>query len=128
MKTVEITVPGSKSLTNRALIMASLTDGVSVIIGASKSDDSTVLIKALKKLGIIIIEEDNRLRITGNNGSFKAFNGRLYAGNAGTTTRFLTSLITLVPGRVTIIQSKRMRERPIKELDEALKKIKTGKV
>jgi len=128
MKTIEITMPGSKSLTNRALIMASLADGISVIKGASKSDDSLVLIKALKKLGVVITEDDNELKVVGNNGSFKAFSGRLYAGNAGTTVRFLTSLITLVPGRITIVKSKRMKQRPINELDKALKKIKTGKV
>ena len=128
MKTIEITIPGSKSLTNRALIMASLTDGLSVIKNASKSEDSVVLIKGLKKLGVVIIKEDNQLKIIGNNGNFKAFNGRLYVGNAGTTTRFLTSLITLVPGRVTIIKSKRMKMRPMKELDDALKRIRTGKI
>lgn len=128
MKTIEITIPGSKSLTNRALIMASLTDGLSVIKGASKSEDSAVLIKALKKLGVVIIEEDSQLKVIGNDGNFKAFNGRLYVGNAGTTTRFLTSLVTLVPGRVTIIKSKRMKMRPMKELDDALKRIRTGKV
>ena len=128
MKTIEITIPGSKSLTNRALIMASLTDGLSVIKNASKSEDSVVLIKGLKKLGVVIIKEDNQLKIIGNDGNFKAFNGRLYVGNAGTTTRFLTSLITLVPGRVTIIKSKRMKMRPMKELDDALKRIRTGKI
>jgi len=128
MKTFEITVPGSKSLTNRALIMASLADGISVIKGASKSDDSLILIKALKKLGVVITEDDNKLKVVGNNGNFKALNGRLYVGNAGTTARFLTSLIILVPGRIIIIKSKRMKIRPMKELDEALKKIKTGKV
>ena len=128
MKTIEITIPGSKSLTNRALIMASLTDGLSVIKNASKSEDSVVLIKGLKKLGVVIIKEDNQLKVIGNDGNFKAFNGRLYVGNAGTTTRFLTSLITLVPGRVTIIKSKRMKMRPMKELDDALKRIRTGKI
>ena len=73
-------------------------------------------------------EDDNKLKVVGNNGNFKALNGRLYVGNAGTTARFLTSLIILVPGRIIIIKSKRMKIRPMKELDEALKKIKTGKV
>lgn len=128
MKTIKITVPGSKSMTNRALILASLANGISVIKNWSKSDDSLILIKALKKLGVDIWKEDNQLKIVGNNGNFKAFNGRLYVGNAGTTMRFLTSLITLIPGRIIINGSKRMNERPIKGLTDALKKIKTGKV
>ena len=128
MRTIKITVPGSKSLTNRALILASLADGISVIKSASKSDDSLVLIKALKKLGVVMTEEDHNLKVVGNNGKFKLFNGQIFVGNAGTATRFLTSLVALVPGRVTIVKSKRMKVRPIKELTDALKKIKTGKV
>lgn len=128
MKTFEITVPGSKSLTNRALILASLTNGVSVIKNWSKSDDSLLLIKALKKLGVFIIEDKVGLKITGNNGNFKAFNGCLNVGDAGTAMRFLTSLKVLIPGKVIISGSKRMEERPIKELTETLKRIKTGKV
>jgi len=128
MKTIEITVPGSKSLTNRALIMASLADGISVIKGCSKSDDSLVMVKALKKLGIIITEKNNELKIIGNNGKFRSFIGHLNVGNAGTTMRFLTSLATLVPGRIMINKSKRLKERPLKELVEALRNIRTGKV
>lgn len=124
----EVMIPGSKSLTNRALIMASLADGTSVIKGYSKSDDSLVLIKALRKLGVVIVESGDRLKIIGNAGQFKVFNGRLDVGNAGTAMRFLTSLVTLVPGRVVVKGSKRMRERPIKELISALARIKTGKV
>lgn len=126
MKTVNI--PGSKSLTNRALIMASLSDGKSVIKNYSKSNDSIVLIKALKKLKIEIIENDNELKITGNMGEFKPFNGRLDVEEAGTAMRFLTSLVVLVPGRVSLTGSKRLMERPINELKEALLKIKAGEV
>ncbi len=130
MKTAkkEVTIPGSKSLTNRALIMASLADGVSIIKDFSKSDDSLVLIEALKKLGVVIVKNNDELRITGNAGRFKTFNGRLNVGNAGTAKRFLTPLITLVPGRIFFNESKRLKERPIKELDQARKRIRTGKV
>ena len=88
MKTIEITVPGSKSLTNRVLILASLADGVSVIKNWSKSDDSQILIKALKKLGVVIIKNNNELNIIGNNGKFKIINDRINIGNAGTAMRF----------------------------------------
>lgn len=121
-------MPGSKSLTNRAIIMASLSNGLSKISNISNSLDSKIMIKAMKKLGIIIKENKNELQIIGNQGVFKEFNGSINAGNAGTVARFLTSLVILVPGRVVINRSNRMKERPIKELAEALKKIRTGKV
>ena len=128
MKTSEINIPGSKSYTNRALIMAALADGQSNLINFSKSDDSLILIKALKKLGVKIIERKNKLEIIGNNGKFKSFNGRLFVGDAGTSMRFLTALTSLIPGDITINGSKRLSERPIIELKEALKKVKTGKI
>jgi len=128
MKTIEITVPGSKSLTNRAIVMASLSNGLSKINNISNSLDSKIMIKAIKKLGIKIKTKKNELQIIGNQGVFKEFNGSINIDNAGTVTRFLTSLAALVPGRVVINKSRRMRERPIKELTEALVKIRTGKV
>lgn len=128
MKTIKITVPGSKSLTNRAIIMASLSDGLSKISNISNSFDSRILIKAMKKLGVKIKVTKNELQITGNQGAFKEFNGSIDTGNAGTVTRFLTSLITLIPGRIAIIKSERMKERPMEELNNALMRIKTGEV
>jgi 3-phosphoshikimate 1-carboxyvinyltransferase len=128
MKTIEISIPGSKSLTNRALIMASLANGVSVIKNCSKSDDCVVMIQALRKLGIVITEKRNELTVIGNNGKFRAFNGRLEVGSSGTATRFLTSLITLVPGQITMIRSNRMKLRPIEELNDALTRISAGKI
>lgn len=128
MKTIEIAIPGSKSLTNRAIVMASLSDGLSKISNISNSLDSQIMIKAIKKLGIKIKAKKNELQIMGNQGVFKEFNGNIDVGNAGTVTRFLASLVALIPGRVVFNKSKRMKERPIKELSEALKKIRTGKV
>lgn len=128
MKTIEIAIPGSKSLTNRAIMLASLSSGISKISNFSNSLDSRLMIKAMQKLGVKITKNNNKLEIIGNQGNFKKFNGKINVGNAGTTTRFLTSLVTLVPGRIVIVKSKRMKERPIKELREALKTIKTGKV
>lgn len=128
MKTIEITVPGSKSLTNRAIIMASLSNGLSKINNISNSLDSKIMIKAVKKLGVKIKVTKNELQIIGNQGVFKEFNGSIDVGNAGTVARFLTALITLVPGTVIIKKSKRMKMRPIKELNDALKRIRIGKV
>lgn len=128
MKTIEITIPGSKSLTNRALIMASLTNSQSIIKNHSKSNDSKVLVRALRKLGIKIIEKTDQWIITGNGGHFKSFDGILNVREAGTALRFLTSLAVLIPGRVVFHGSKRLMERPIGELKEALKKVKTGEI
>lgn len=116
----EVIMPGSKSLTNRALIMASLACGISKIAGISKSDDSDVLITALKNLGIKISQKDNLVIITGNGGRFVPYKGRLNVGNAGTSARFLISLACLIPREIIIDGSERIRERPIKELVEAL--------
>src|SRR3989344_8586413 len=107
MKTIEITIPGSKSLTNRAIVMASLSDGLSKISNISNSLDSQIMIKAIKKLGIKIKTKKNELQIMGNQGVFKEFNGSINIDNAGTVTRFLTSLAALVPGRVVINKSRR---------------------
>jgi 3-phosphoshikimate 1-carboxyvinyltransferase len=108
--------------------MASLANGQSTIKNHSKSKDSKVLVRTLRKLGIKIIEKNDQLIITGNEGKFKSFNGILDVGEAGTALRFLTSLIILIPGRVVFHGSKRLMKRPIGELKEALKKVKTGEV
>lgn len=128
MKVIEITVPGSKSLTNRAIILASMSDGLSKISNFSNSFDSQLMVKAIKKLGIKIKVAKNYLQIMGNKGIFKEYNGNINAGNAGTVTRFLMALIKLVPGKVSLLKSKRMSERPTRELTEALKTISTGEV
>lgn len=128
MKTIEITVPGSKSLTNRAIILASLSSGISRISNISNSLDSQIMIKAMKKLGIKIKKINNKLLIKGNNGLFGKINTSIDVGDAGTAARFLTAIITLVPGTVIITKSKRMKKRPMEELTEALKIIKTGRV
>lgn len=128
MKTINITVPGSKSLTNRAIVLASLSNGTSKISNISNSRDSHIMIEAMKKLGIEIIKTNNKLQIKGNSGVFKKIDGNIDVGDAGTVTRFLTAIIALVPGKITLIKSKRMKERPIKELTEALKTVKTGSI
>lgn len=128
MKILEITIPGSKSLTNRAIIMASLSIGVSKIRNISNSLDSLIMIKAMKRIGVKITHRKDKLLIHGNKGVFPKFNGKINVGDAGTVARFLTAIITLIPGKVTLIKSKRMKERPMEELTEALKAVRTGKI
>lgn len=119
----KVTIPGSKSYTNRALIMAALGNGKSVIKGYSESDDSEALIEALKRLGIMIEKSNSKIVVYGNGGEFSKFKGKIDIGAAGTTMRFLTSLCCLVPGEIILDGSERMRERPIEELVETLKNL-----
>lgn len=116
-----ISIHGSKSFTNRALVMAALARGASILAGASESDDSIAMTKALRQLGIHMKEEKGGIKVQGNGGEFSAFDGTINVGDAGTTMRFLTSLCALVPGNIILDGSERMRQRPIGELVGALK-------
>lgn len=104
--------------------MASLAKGVSRIRFPSLSADSRVLIAALMSLGVLVREvEDGTIEITGNGGQFNWQEVSVNVGHAGTAMRFLTALCALVPGRVLLDGSARMRERPIGELVDALRQL-----
>jgi 3-phosphoshikimate 1-carboxyvinyltransferase len=118
-----VEMPGSKSYTNRALIMAALADGTSVITGISESDDSIAMVNALKTLGVEISIANGKAVVIGNAGKFKPFSGTINVGAAGTTMRFLTALVALVEGEIILDGSERMRERPINELVDALRSL-----
>lgn len=124
----KVAIPGSKSLTNRALILAALSDGKSIIKNYSKSNDSLVMIEGLKKLKVKITEKEDQLEIDGNSGKFPFLNESVNVGEAGTTYRFLTALTALIPGKVSFVGSKRLMERPIDELKKALLEVRKGKV
>ncbi len=125
-----ITVPGSKSITNRALILAALSDGKCTLRGALWADDTQVMVDSLQKLGFEVtverdpIEECNRtITVVGHGGEIPAKKAELYVGNAGTAARFLTALVCLGHGEYHIDGDARMRERPMKELFDALRKL-----
>jgi 3-phosphoshikimate 1-carboxyvinyltransferase len=119
-----INIPGSKSYTNRALIIAGLAKGKTILDSTSLSNDSLVLMKALKKLGIKIKISGTRITIAGQDGQFKPFKGVINVGAAGTTMRFLTSLCAFIPALEIILKgNERMNQRPITELVIALKKL-----
>lgn len=122
-----VTLPGSKSITNRVFLCAALAKGKSRIYGALKSDDTDAMLNALKKLGLKVKESKSVIEITGTSGKFKSGNVIFDAGASGTTTRFLTALSILRKGKTTIKGTKRMKERPIKDLDDALDQLKSGK-
>ncbi|MEI6327183.1 MAG: 3-phosphoshikimate 1-carboxyvinyltransferase [Candidatus Roizmanbacteria bacterium] len=133
MNTIEIIPPnkkwsgsaqvgGSKSYTNRALILAALAKGVSRLSSLSMSDDSHVLITCLCTLGVDITEIDaTTCTVRGCGGVFKQQNTTLDVGHAGTAMRFLTAVCCLVPGAIVLDGSVRMRERPINDLVLALR-------
>lgn len=112
-----VTVPGSKSIANRALIIASLARGRSILRNIPECDDVLLMIKALKDLGIKIKKrEDNTLFIPGTAGVLKTPKHPLYVNNAGTTMRFLCSFVTFAKGKVILRGDGRMSERPIDDL------------
>lgn len=114
--------PGSKSLTNRALVCAALADGESKLSGALVSDDTRVMVEGLRKLGLSIDLADNgtTLQVEGCRGQLPAIEADLFIGNSGTTVRFLTAVATLGHGAFRLDGIARMRERPIQDLADAL--------
>jgi 3-phosphoshikimate 1-carboxyvinyltransferase len=115
-----IEVPGSKSLTQRALIAASLANGTSTLLGSLESEDTQYSSAALMQMGISM-EKGNEWRIHGNAGAIKATNEPIFLGNNGTATRFLTSVAALGNSRYIIDGDLRMHQRPIGPLMAALR-------
>lgn len=116
-----VRVPGSKSITNRVLLIAALADGSSEITGALASDDTRVMRDALTRLGVRIREEPSAWHVDGVDGGFSAPAEPLIVGNSGTSARFLTAAAALADGPVVIDGNDRMRERPIVDLVDALR-------
>jgi 3-phosphoshikimate 1-carboxyvinyltransferase len=117
-----VRVPGSKSLTNRALIVAALADGASTLAGALDSEDTRVMVDALDRLGIEV-EHDPlaaTIRVSGCGGIIPARQSDLFVANSGTSLRFLTALVTLGRGTYKLDGSPRMRQRPVADLLSAL--------
>ncbi len=120
-----VRVPGSKSITNRALLLAALAEGESTLTGALFSDDTRYMAAALNEIGLPVVAEDSGrvLRVTGGGGSWPVSRADLFVGNAGTAMRFLIAALCLGDGRYRIDGSARMRERPIGPLVEALNRL-----
>ena len=116
---VSISPPGSKSLTNRALLLAALAEGESTLRNPLVADDTQRMLDALISLGVKITPLDDGIRVTGVEGRFPG-NGELQLGNAGTATRFLTAAACFASGPVVIDGDERMRCRPIGELVDQL--------
>ena len=112
--------PGSKSITNRALLLAGLAKGASRLTGALKSDDTRYMADALRAMGVSVEEPDDTTFIVTGTGRLSPPAGPLFLGNAGTATRFLTAAVALGGGRFVIDGDEHMRKRPITPLVEAL--------
>lgn len=118
-------VPGSKSITNRALLIAALAEGTSMLHGVLFSDDSRHFMQALFDLGFPIhIDEDNaNVTIEGFGGKIPNEEAEVYVGSAGTAARFLTAFLGLSKGRYRMTCSEQMKKRPMKELLVALEEM-----
>ncbi|MGA2231810.1 MAG: 3-phosphoshikimate 1-carboxyvinyltransferase, partial [Tepidisphaeraceae bacterium] len=121
--TAVITPPGSKSLTNRALVLAALADGVSELANVLFADDTLVMLDSLEKLGFALEIDRAALsvKVHGCGGRIDRSAAELFCGNSGTTIRFLTALCALGTGEFVLDGVPRMRQRPIGELLELLK-------
>jgi 3-phosphoshikimate 1-carboxyvinyltransferase len=124
-----IRVPGSKSITNRALVLAALAarDHACELWGALESDDTQVMVEALRTLGFLIEAPSQNwagspmsVRNPSRDRIIPAYRADLFVGNSGTTMRFLTALVTLGEGKYRLDGVPRMRERPIGDLVRAL--------
>jgi 3-phosphoshikimate 1-carboxyvinyltransferase len=118
-----ITPPASKSLTNRALVLAAMGDGTSRLRNVLIADDTRVMIDGLKRLGfeLEIDEPGETVTVHGMGGKIPNSSAELFCGNSGTTIRFLTALCALGQGKYRLDGVERMRQRPIGELLQLLK-------
>jgi len=118
-----VTPPGSKSITNRALLLAALAKGTSRLTGALKSLDTKLMAGALRAMGVTVEEPDDTTFIVTSSGRLAPPAEPLFLGNAGTAMRFLSAAVTLVDGTVVVDGDAHMRKRPIGPLVEALRSL-----
>ncbi|WP_462154615.1 3-phosphoshikimate 1-carboxyvinyltransferase [Pseudoalteromonas piscicida] len=117
-----VTLPGSKSLSNRILLLAALCEGTTKVTNLLDSDDIRHMLGALSQLGVeVTLEDDNTVALVkGNGGNFNTPVEPLFLGNAGTAYRPLTAVLGAIPGDYELIGEPRMEERPIGHLVDAM--------
>jgi len=118
-----VRLPGSKSISNRVLLLAALATGETEIRGLLDAEDTRVMREALGRLGVPITERAHALRVHGAAGAFRQKKADLFLGNAGTALRPLTAVLALCAGEYLVSGVARMHERPIGDLVEALRAI-----
>jgi len=121
----DVLLPGSKSYTNRALILAGLAHGRTTISPALFSDDTHYMAHSLRRLGIVVAEDEaaQSFVVDGAGGIIPAKSAELFVGNSGTTARFITALLALGHGEYVVDGVERMRQRPIEPLIDALQQL-----
>ncbi len=126
--TGEIELPGSKSISNRTLLLAALARGNTSIEALLAADDVDRMREALAELGVVVapLAAPRAFRVEGCAGSFPVRSARLFLGNAGTALRPLTAALAVVGGRYELDGVPRMRERPIGDLVDALRDLGAG--
>lgn len=117
-----VSVPGSKSITNRALLMAAMGEGKTILHGVQFSEDSNVFLNALEGMGFEVDVDKvyNTVKINGMSGDIPYKEADIYVGSAGTAARFLTAFAAMSEGTYKIEASEQMKKRPMRELLEVL--------
>ncbi|MFV0625535.1 3-phosphoshikimate 1-carboxyvinyltransferase [Sphingomonas sp. ac-8] len=118
-----VVLPGSKSITNRMLLIAALAHGTSRLTGALKSDDTIHMAAALRQLGVAVEEPDATSFVVTATGELQPSDAPLFLGNAGTAMRFLTAAAATIRGTTVLDGDAHMRKRPIAPLVEALRRM-----
>lgn len=120
----EVVIPGSKSVTNRAFILAGFSEGTSKLSGYLKSDDTYWCMETLKKLGATFEFVDDEIHVTGIDRSLLPDKQQVFIGSAGTTARFLPGILgTQEQSEITITSTEQLAVRPHQTLHEALKQL-----
>lgn len=125
-KCIKVTVPGSKSITNRALLLAAMAEGTSCLTGCLSSEDAVYFLECLKTLGFPVTEESDgklgkNITITGFGGDIPNKNAEIYVGSAGTAARFLVAMLAFSAGDYVVNSSEQMKKRPMQPLIETLR-------
>lgn len=122
---IRVEVPGSKSITNRALLLATMAEGKSVLSGVLFSDDSRHFLKCVQELGFEtrVNEEEKRIEVTGLGGVVPKKEASIYVGSAGTAARFLSAYLGVSHGTYHLDASEQMRRRPMAPLLASLKSL-----
>ena len=119
-----VVLPGSKSISNRALLLAALSTGKTTLKNLLDADDTQVMRNALRKLGISVTDEPNQVCvIEGCGGRFPTRDADLFMGNAGTAIRPLTAALAMQGGDYRLSGVSRMHERPIRDLVDGLRQV-----
>ncbi len=121
-------VPGSKSITNRALLLAAMANGTSELLGCMTSDDAKCFIGCLESLGFPVSVSDDgevgaRIKITGFGGKIPKDKANLYVGSAGTAARFISAMLAFSNGEYYLDASQQMKKRPMQPLLDALRRV-----